>query len=459
MIRTCRLSELKDAFGGTLVNEDAGFSQLVIDSRTVAKGDLFLALKGVRFDAHQFCDQVIEAGACALVVSDAQPSDIPQWVVPDTQEALAQIAQWNRGLFHGPLVSVTGNSGKTTVKEMLGSILSLNYEPLITQGNLNNEIGVPLTLLRLSAEHSAAVVELGANHLGEIASTARIASPDVGIVLNVTGAHLGEFGSLENIAKAKGELLEALPDEGCAIINADDDWSSYWRDIAGNRRTLLYTMIPSEQNPKACRAEDEVIRAEAVQRSGCGYQFDLCLPSGRYPVRLKVPARHNVSNALAAAAGAFSLGVSVEHIVRGLETFVGVNGRLQTLTGQAGATLLNDSYNANPGAVKAGIDTLIDFPGRHILVLGDVGELGDEATSLHFQMGRYARDAGVSQFWSVGNLSEHAARGFGENARHFHNRDMLIDALKRSVCTGDVILIKGSRSSAMDEVVEAMKSE
>ncbi|MBB1485485.1 UDP-N-acetylmuramoyl-tripeptide--D-alanyl-D-alanine ligase [Oceanospirillum sediminis] len=461
MMRALSLSELQKTFGGQLINGDAEFSQLVIDSRKVSHGDLFVALKGERFDGHQFCSSVVSQGAVALVVSEPQPLPVAQWLVADTHLALAQIASFNRQLFTGPVISVTGNSGKTTVKEMLGAILSLSGCPLITSGNFNNDIGVPLTLLRLQQEHDYAVIELGANHLGEIAYTADLARPQAGIVLNVTGAHLGEFGSMDNIALAKSELLSALPDHGVAIINGDDAYAPYWLNKAEGRRTLVYSVKTSPSCDTREKRVERQVGGHSIQATTTGYYFVLCMPDGEFPVQLNVPARHNVSNALAAAAGAYSLGIPSGQIVKGLEQFSGIKGRLQTLSGLAGATLLNDSYNANPGAVQAAVDTLMDFPGKRILVLGDVGELGDEAERLHFEMGIYARSAGVDELWTQGTLSQNAARGFGEDSRHFDDQVNLIAELKQAVTADSVLLIKGSRSAAMDKVSDALmdKSE
>lgn len=264
---------------------------------------------------------------------------------------------------------------------------------------------------------------------------------------------------MDNIALAKSELLSALPDHGVAIINADDAYASYWLDKAEGRRALMYSAnMPG--NLQAFEAEKERVDGQvgchSIQMTGTGYCFVLCMPDGEFSVQLNVPARHNVSNALAAAAGAYSLGIPSDQIVKGLEQFSGIKGRLQTLSGLAGATLLNDSYNANPGAVQAAIDTLMDFPGKRILVLGDVGELGDEAEHLHFDMGVYARSAGVNELWTQGALSQHAARGFGADSRHFDDQISLIAELKQAVTADTVVLIKGSRSAAMDKVSDAL---
>ncbi len=474
MINSISLIELQQQFGGKLINGDACFQRLVIDSRQVQANDLFVAIKGERFDSHQFIPQVIASGAGALVVSQPQDSPLPQWLVPDTQIALGQIAQFNRQRFKGPTVAITGNSGKTTVKEMLGCILSLSGQPLITQGNFNNEIGVPLTLLRLEQEHTSAIIELGANHLGEIAYTTELTQPDIGVVMNVTGAHLGEFGSIANIAQAKGELIQGLSKKGLAVINADDAFAGDWCKLAGDRSVVLYGIHSRESS---FSRKYPLVYAEDLKIAETGYGFTLCLPGSkselstavdadadadvraesRVKVQLNVPAKHNVSNALAAASAAYALGIQAEQIASGLALFSGVSGRLQVIKGLGGATVLNDSYNANPGSVRAAIDTLMDFNGKTYLVLGDIGELGDSSLSAHAELGRYAKQAGVDQLYTVGDFSEQAALSFGAGAIHWPDQQSLIDALKQQLQVNTTVLVKGSRSAAMELVAEQLK--
>lgn len=472
MINSISLIELQQLFGGKLINGDACFQRLVIDSRQVQANDLFVAIKGERFDSHQFIPQVIASGAEALVVSQPQDSSLPQWWVPDTQIALGQIAQFNRQRFKWPTVAITGNSGKTTVKEMLGCILSLSGQPLITQGNFNNEIGVPLTLLRLEQEHTSAIIELGANHLGEIAYTTELTQPDIGVVMNVTGAHLGEFGSIANIAQAKGELIQGLPKKGLAVINADDAFAGDWCKLAGDRSVVLYGIYSRESS---LSRKYPLVYAEDLKIAEMGYGFTLCLPESkselftgvdvgvevraesRIKVQLNVPAKHNVSNALAAASAAYALGIQAEQIASGLALFSGVSGRLQVIKGLGGATVLNDSYNANPGSVRAAIDTLMDFNGKTYLVLGDIGELGDSSLSAHAELGRYAKQAGVDQLYTVGDFSEQATRSFGVGAIHWPDQQSLIDALKQQLQVNTTVLVKGSRSAAMELVAEQLK--
>ncbi|OOV88429.1 UDP-N-acetylmuramoyl-tripeptide--D-alanyl-D-alanine ligase [Oceanospirillum linum] len=455
MIRSLSFAELQQRFGGECYGSLSGFTQLETDSRLPLEGKVFLALKGERFDGHRFCLQAKEQGATGLVVSDFQPGiDLPQWCVADTRIALGQIALLNRELFRGSVIAITGNSGKTTVKEMLGSVLSHAFgsdSVLITAGNFNNDIGVPLTLLRLSAEHRFAVIELGASHLGEIEYCAGLARPDIGVVLNVTGAHLGEFGSTENIAQAKGELILALGEEGCAVINQDDVYAEYWRSLASGCRLTGYGV--GLGHPKEAE-----VKAQNIQIKNSGYAFDLCFHNESFPVLLQVPARHNVSNALAAASAALQLGVSLQTIAEGLERFSGVVGRLQIVTGFKQSSIINDSYNANPGSVRAAIDTLMDFSGQHILILGDVGELGDGSVEAHASLGRYAREKGVEHLFTYGELTRHSAGSFGDNAYHFTDHLQLAESVKQWLTQDTVVLVKGSRSTHMEVVVKALSS-
>lgn len=465
MMRALSFAELQQRFGGECFGEAFCFTQLETDSREDLAGKVFLALKGDRFDGHRFCTQAAEQGAAGLVVSEYQPDiALPQWCVDDTRIALGQIALLNRELFTGPVVGITGNSGKTTVKEMLGAILQQASDPesvLITAGNFNNDIGVPLTLLRLSSEHNFAVIEMGANHLGEIRYCAGLAKPDVAVVLNVTGAHLGEFGSMDNIARAKGELISALAADGRVVINSDDRFSEYWQALAGERLRIDYSLHtePSGLAAAAVLTADNIRPPEPDGDHCGGYSFDLCWQSTRFPVQLSVPAKHNVANALAAAAAALQLNLSADVITSGLQHFSGMGGRLQTLPGINRSRIINDSYNANPGSVRAAIDTLMDFPGQRILVLGDIGELGSEAVPAHAALGEYAREKRVDHLFTVGDFTHHTANAFGTSARHFNDKQRLADAVKSLLTPETCVLIKGSRSARMEDVVQALRQQ
>lgn len=454
MIGVLSFQALQQRFGGHLPLGNLDFSLLETDSRVPLEGKVFLALKGEHFDGHRFCQQALDQGAVGLVVSDYQPGiALPQWCVSDTRIALGQIAAFNRERFTGPVIGITGNSGKTTVKEMLGTILSEIYGAeavLITAGNFNNDIGVPLTLLRLSAAHQFAVIELGANHVGEIAYCAQLAQPDVGVVLNVTGAHLGEFGSLERIATAKGELIEALASDGHAVINQDDYFAGYWESLVGERLLTRYGLQDMTGSD---------LWAANLQAGPGGYHFDLCTSDEQQSVQLQVPAKHNVANALAAAAAAQSLAVPLVDIASGLSRFAGVNGRLQIVTGHKQSRIINDSYNANPGSVRAAIDTLMDFSGNRILVLGDIAELGDGAESAHRDLGDYAREQGVNMLLTTGPYSALASERFGKDARHFADKQALAEALQALLTPETTVLIKGSRSAGMETVVNRISEQ
>lgn len=466
------LKQLQQRFGGELIGSASDLERPILavqtDSRLVRSGDLFVALKGARFDAHQFLSQVIDQGVGFLVVNQAAETSVPQWLVPDTRVALGQIGQLNRACFTAPLVAITGNSGKTTVKEMLGAILSQRYNTLITKGNFNNDIGVPLTLLNLSPQHQAAVIELGANHLGEIAYTTALSQPDVGVVLNVTGAHLGEFGSIENIAQAKAELLLGLPAQASAVINADDQHCAYWLSCAGERAISLFTL--QTDMAQFWRSQDwplsvtHVLSAQQVKPVSQGYQFCLSVYAREsdqpcQSVTLQLPALglHNVSNALAAAAAALALGLPLQVIVAGLAVFSGVKGRLQPLRGIGDACVINDTYNANPGSVRAAIDTLSAIEGEKILVLGDIGELGDAASSAHADLGVYAKEKGIDQLHTVGRFSAQASALFGAGAQHWPDKVSLVEHLKKELNRHSTVLVKGSRSAAMETIVEALQ--
>jgi len=485
MIRALLLSELQQYFGGERLKGDVAFTGIETDSRANLSGNVFLALKGERFDGHLFCQQAQNQGAVGLVVSDYQPDiDLPQWLVPDTRIALGQIATYNRGLFTGPVIAITGNSGKTTVKEMLGAILTEavgQNKVLITAGNFNNDIGVPLTLMRLSEQHQYAVIELGANHLGEIDYCGRIARPDIGVVLNVTGAHLGEFGSMQQIAQAKGELIQVLGSEGKIVVNYDDAFVDYWISLAGERLLTGYSMLKFDSDQAVIAEESEGnsversvgssvekidLYATDLQVTECGYRFNLCvsdrladarhLSERRIPVQLQVPARHNVSNALAAASAALQLGLDLTCIAQGLNHFSGVSGRLQTVTGLQQSRIINDSYNANPGSVRAAIDTLMDYSGEHILVLGDIGELGAATEQAHQELGIYAKAKGVGRLLTIGQFTALTCQAFGSGAEHFADKASLIAAIKPHLKSDTTLLVKGSRSSKMELVVAGL---
>ena len=437
------LGEVAAALGARLPGVDSGFSRAISDSRTVQHGDLFVALKGERFDGHDFVTKAAELGAAGVLVARPLPDIvIPQIVVPDTRIALGTLGAYWRSCFSLPVLALTGSNGKTTVKEMLRSILTAasgdRDAVLATEGNLNNDIGVPLTLLRLRGHHLFAAIEMGMNHPGEIDYLARLAAPDVALVINAGTAHIGELGSRDAIAQAKGELISALKPGGIACVNMHDRFGAYWRQLAGERRVIGFGILP----------EDE------VRGDVSGNTVSISCGGETVSVRLRVAGAHNQHNALAAAAGAVALGIPMSVVRRGLEQFAGVAGRLQRLQGENGALVINDSYNANPDSVRSAIDVLAKQPGKRILVLGDMGELGAEAAQMHAEVGSYAQHAGLDALFAVGELTSHTVMQMGINAWHFENVDDLAGELVKLMAPNVTVLVKGSRFMKMERVVE-----
>ena len=437
------LGEVAAALGARLPGVDSGFSRAISDSRTVQHGDLFVALKGERFDGHDFVTKAAELGATGVLVARPLPDIvIPQIVVPDTRIALGTLGAYWRSRFSLPVLALTGSNGKTTVKEMLRSILTAasgdRDAVLATEGNLNNDIGVPLTLLRLRGHHLFAAIEMGMNHPGEIDYLARLAAPDVALVINAGTAHIGELGSRDAIAQAKGELISALKPGGIACVNMHDRFGAYWRQLAGERRVIGFGILP----------EDE------VRGDVSGNTVSISCGGETVSVRLRVAGAHNQHNALAAAAGAVALGIPMSVVRRGLEQFAGVAGRLQRLQGENGALVINDSYNANPDSVRSAIDVLAKQPGKRILVLGDMGELGAEAAQMHAEVGSYAQHAGLDALFAVGELTSHTVMQMGINAWHFENVDDLAEELVKLMAPNVTVLVKGSRFMKMERVVE-----
>ncbi|NQD91444.1 UDP-N-acetylmuramoyl-tripeptide--D-alanyl-D-alanine ligase [Pseudomonas sp. CrR25] len=451
MLKTLRLSEAAVLLGGRLIGEDRGFGAVSTDSRAIQPGQLFIALTGPRFDGHDYLADVAAKGAAAaLVEREVANAPLPQLLVGDTRLALGRLGALNRQAYAGPLAAVTGSSGKTTVKEMLASILRVAFvrhsgAVLATRGNLNNDLGAPLTLLELGPEHVAAVIELGANHVGEIAYTVGLTRPQVAIITNAGTAHVGEFGGPEKIVEAKGEILEGLGADGVAVLNRDDPAFAVWQRRAGDRPQLSFAL----DDPAAdFHAAD--LQCDA---RGC-LLFTLHCAEGQARVQLNLMGRHNVANALAAAAAAHALNVPLVDIKTGLENLQPVKGRAVAQLATSGARVIDDSYNANPASICAAIDILAGCSGRTILVLGDMGELGGWAEQAHRDVGSYAVGK-VTTLYAVGPLMAQAVKAFGSDGRHFADQASLIEALRAE--HGDItILIKGSRSAAMENVVAAL---
>jgi UDP-N-acetylmuramoyl-tripeptide--D-alanyl-D-alanine ligase len=434
--------------------EDRLFSGVEIDSRRIKNGQLFVALRGERLDGHDFLAQAHAQGAAVALVEREEPAvPLPQWVVRDTRRALGDLAKAWRLRFELPVIGVTGSNGKTTVKQMLASICAQQGAVLATQGNLNNDIGVPLTLFNLAQDHRAAVIEMGANHAGEIAYLADLARPQVGLVNNAAAAHLEGFGSLDGVAKAKGELYQGLPAQGVAIINQDDGYAEFWKTLAGNRPILSFGFDARAD----FHADAEKLRIQE-QEDHFETEFYMGTPAGEVKVRIPLPGRHNVANALAAAAAAYAAGIELKLICQGLAIMQPAPGRLQIRAGLAGVRLIDDTYNANPGSLAAALQVLTSLPGPHWLVLADMGELGPQGQDLHRQAGLLARQAGIDRLYSLGTLAQEAAQTYGAGAQAFEQPQQLAQALLIDIKAADhpVILFKGSRRMQLEQVVKPL---
>ena len=432
---------------GRLLGGDVPFTSVSTDTRTLEKDALFVALNGPNFDGHDYVQVAMERGAVAALVSREVNVSLPQVLVVDVLAALSQFSHAWRMQFSIPVIGITGSNGKTTTKEMIGSIMNQSGAALVTRGNLNNHIGVPLTLLRLDATHRFAVIEMGANHRREIAALSALSSPTVGIVTNAGRAHLEGFGGIEGVAQGKGELFVALPPQGTAVINADDVYASYWRSHCTANRALTFG-IDNAADFKA----SEMVMDEHRSR------FVLHTPAGDIAVDLNLVGKHNIRNATGAAAAAFAAGATLEHIRNGLNAMRAVSGRLQPGAAINGAQLIDDSYNANPNSLMAGIDALCALQGRHWLVMGDMLEMGDESVKLHAEMGAYARIAGVEHLFAVGTFTPHAVNAFGNGAQWFASLDELINAVQPGIAADVVVLIKGSRGNRLERVAAALSA-
>ncbi|MBK8637332.1 MAG: UDP-N-acetylmuramoyl-tripeptide--D-alanyl-D-alanine ligase [Chromatiaceae bacterium] len=438
--------------GGRLLGADCDFRGVGIDSRQDLSGRLFVALTGERQDGHDFAASARDQGAAALMVQRPLAIDLPQWQVADTRLALGQLAAAHRDRFAGRVLALTGSNGKTTTKEMLAAILGQAGRVRATRGNLNNDLGLPLTLLE-AGDEDYLILEMGANHPGEIAYLTGIARPEVAAITNAGRAHLEGFGSLEGVARAKGEIAQGLRQDGTFIFPADAPWTGVWRELAGTRTCLACG--PAE-------AADLRVDLTGVRtrwdEEGFRTCFRVTAPGLELDLELALAGAHNVCNAVVALAMAQVLGIAPEALQAGLAAMQPVPGRLFPCQIPGGPRLIDDSYNANPDSVEAAIAVLMALPGRHMLVLGDLGELGPEAPALHHRLGRAARKAGVDALYTVGLLSAEAAAGFGPGARHFNDQAELIAVLRQALAADDLVLVKGSRRAAMDRVVAALRA-
>ncbi|MFZ2161470.1 MAG: UDP-N-acetylmuramoyl-tripeptide--D-alanyl-D-alanine ligase [Sideroxyarcus sp.] len=445
------LSQAANALRARMEGADVRFSAVSTDTRTIQSGDLFIALKGENFDGAKFVAQAVKAGAVAAVVNQdsgcgIQDAGVPLLLVEDTRLALGKLAAHWRAQFDIPLVAITGSNGKTTVKEMLAAILrdvtKNEEEVLATKGNYNNDIGMPLTLLKLRATHRYAVIEMGMNHPKEIDYLTRIAKPDVALINNATGAHLQGLGSVEGVALAKGEIFAGLAKDGTAVINADDAHALMWRLLAGTHRVFDFGL----EHAAAVKGKWTI--------HGYGGALEMRTPAGEKRVELQVPGEHNARNALAAATAALALQVSLDNIAKALGKFGGVAGRLQLKQGLHGATLIDDTYNANPASMHAALEVLAQAVGKRLFVLGDMGEMGDDAAQFHREIGIAARELGIEKMFALGALSAGAVQEFGAGAQHFGDIESLQAALDKELDEQTIMLVKGSRFMKMERVVQ-----
>ncbi|AUH52851.1 UDP-N-acetylmuramoyl-tripeptide--D-alanyl-D-alanine ligase [Chromobacterium sp. ATCC 53434] len=440
------LSQAARLANGRLAGADGEVSRVITDSRLAQPGDLFVALKGERFDAHDFVAEVVAKGAAALVrdgfelagASLIQAGD-------DTRLALGRLAAGWRETQPAVRIGITGSNGKTTVKEMLAAILRAHAGAdavLATAGNFNNDIGLPLTLLQLKPQHRYAVIEMGMNHHGELSYLTGLTRPQVALVNNAMRAHFGHFGSTAEVARAKAEIFEGLSGDGVAVVNADDANLALFCAAAASHRQLSFGL------------EQADVSVSDLALSALGSRFTLLSPAGEIEVSLPTPGEHNVRNALAAAAVALALDVPLAAIAAGLAAFAGAKGRLQIKQSPRGLTVIDDSYNANPDSMKAGIDVLAGLPAPRCFVMGDIGELGEGAPALHAEVGEHARARGIEQFFALGEVSRRAATAFGAAGQGFDSIDELLECLDSRLASGTAVLVKGSRFMRMERVVE-----
>ncbi|MBK1680802.1 UDP-N-acetylmuramoyl-tripeptide--D-alanyl-D-alanine ligase [Rhodocyclus tenuis] len=446
------------AVAGRLLGANVSFSTVSTDSRRIAPGALFVALRGDKFDGHDFLARAAAQGAVAALVDEAAagqwagqepPLPLPLIVAADTRLALGALAADWRRRFTLPLIAVTGSNGKTTTKEMIAAILraACGDTVLATVGNLNNDIGLPLTLLGLRATHRAAIVEMGMNHPGEIAALSAIARPTVALVTNAQRAHLAGMGSLEAIAAEKASIYDGLAPEGVAVVNTDEPWAGLWRARNAGRRILSFALERPADVVGGCRLH------------GLDNHLTLDFAGERIEVELALPGRHNACNALAAAAATLAAGVPLSAVRDGLAAFRGVPGRLQRRAGIDGTTLLDDTYNANPDSVCAAIEVLAATVGRKILVLGDMGEIGEMSGQFHDEIGGYAKSQGVDRLFALGEASAIAAHNFGAGGQHFRTPEALLAALRPELGAGTTVLVKGSRFMRMERVADAIAAD
>lgn len=435
------LSDVASMTQGKLSGEDTAINAVCTDSRKARHDHLFIAIQGDRYDAHDFVAKMEGKIAGALVHKEIA-CKVPQVRVDDTRKALARFAKSWRQRVNKPVIGLTGSNGKTTLKEMIAAILSETSNVLATQGNFNNDIGMPLTLLRIRAEHDVAVIEMGANHFGEIAFLTDIARPDIAVINNAGAAHLEGFGDVAGVAKAKGEIFQGLVPGGTAVINADDPYANYWLGLVGEHKVIRFGL--------ECEAEIKGV----YQGNG---KLHLITPAGERQMQLKLLGKHNAMNALAAAAVASAAGADLQQIQSGLESLKPVAGRLAMMPGKHGSILIDDTYNANPTSALAALDVLAEATGERLFVLGDMGELGAGSAHLHAEIGKKAQQAGIDNMFCLGQHSALACEKFGKPEHAYQDKEALLSALEKEIKNSMTILVKGSRSARMEQIVAAIK--
>ncbi len=441
------LKRIAEAVGGELHGPDSTVEGVCIDSREVQSNNLFVALPGERVDGHDYVGAAAGAGAGGALVSGLQTAQVGQIVVPDVQAALGRLARWWREQCGATVFGITGSNGKTTVKTMLGLIVQRAGKAHQTAGNQNNEIGTPLSLLSMPSDCDYAVIEMGAGQPGDIEYLMQLAQPQISVITNASGAHLERMGSIQKVAETKAAVYSGLSDQGIAVINADDEFAGYWEEIAAPRRVITFGL----ENPS-----DVAGAWSGTERGGT---LTITHDAQELLVKLQVPGRHNGSNALAAASLALAAGIPAEPIVSGLEAFEGVPGRLVERRMPGGWILFEDTYNANPASVRAGIEALMAFPGNKWLILGDMAELGPDSDALHFEVGSFAKRHGIERLFAVGASASHLVAGFGAEGQAFADQSSLTAQFLESVHENVVCLVKGSRSSHMEDVAAALAEQ
>lgn len=443
------LSEISRNLLAQLIGNDIAISSVSIDTRTLQAGDLYIAINGKNFDGHDFIAKAEQAGASALMVDHLVDTDLPQIIVSDTRIGLAELARLWRQKSKAQVLAVTGSNGKTTVKEMLAAILSVNVPVLATKGNLNNDIGVPLTLLKLNESHRYAVIEMGANHAGEIEFSSRYALADAAIINNVGSAHLEGFGSLEGIARAKGEIVSGLSMQGTAILNKDDAFYPLWQELAQERKIISFGFT-SDADVSATEINSRIENHQFVT------SFNLVTTKQSISILLKLAGQHNVKNALAAAAACLAIDIDLRQIKQGLENLRPVTGRLQPYIGRLGNVIIDDSYNANPSSLKVALEVLSQCTGETWMILGAFGELGEDSVNIHREMGESIKTYNVKRLFAVGENARYSVESFGAGAEFFSSQDELIARLQTQLTGKETLLVKGSRAQRMENVAASL---